>query len=316
LTWLTFADLDARADELDALVARTPDIDHFCSSTPWILPAQAAFAPQAAPLVWAAPEGLVAMMAIPLEGGVRAAVPLEASWGLASGLIGPEPGRLVEPFLRALRGLAPSGRPRIAVFSGTAPGGAAAKALARAGARVLGAATDRVVADLTGGVEAFLARRSAKFRATALRARRAAAARGVTYEHARDPALERIIAVEARSWKAAEGAGIDAGPMHDFYRGMLPRLAARGALRVVFVRLGGEDIAFCFGGRVGPLYRGLQVSFDDAHARLSPGVLAHLEMIAGLVTEGAAAYDLGTDMDYKRRWGEPGLRTVAMVVAV
>jgi CelD/BcsL family acetyltransferase involved in cellulose biosynthesis len=316
VTWLSFAQLDARADELDRFVAATPEIDHFCSSSPWLLSAQAAFAPRAQPVIWADDGGVVATMAIELEGGLRAAVPLEASWGLASGVLGPEPAPLVDAYLRALRALPARERPRIAVFSGTAPGGAAARALARVGARTIGPPTDRIVADLGGGVAGFLSRRSSKFRATALRARRAAAARGVSYVRSRVADLDRILGVELRSWKAAEGSGIDSGPMLEFYRAMLPRLVGRGALRVVFVQLDGADIAFCFGGRAGALYRGLQVSFDEAHARLSPGVLAHLEMIAFLADEGVTRYDLGTDMEYKRRWGEVGLRTEAMVVAV
>jgi CelD/BcsL family acetyltransferase involved in cellulose biosynthesis len=315
VTWLSFAELAARAEELDAWVGQTADIDAFCSSSAWVLPAQAAFAPAATPLVWADVSGLAAFMAIELEGGLRAAVPLEASWGLASGLLGPDPARLAAAFLGALR-VRPEPRPRIVVFSGTAPDGAAAHALARLGARGIGPPTERIVASLEGGLAGFLARRSAKFRATCARARRAAVAQKVRYERSTDADLDRIVAVEARSWKAAEASGIDTGPMYTFYREMLPRLAARGALRVVYVRQGDQDIAFCFGGRAGAQYRGLQVSFDDAHARLSPGVLAHLEMIALLADEGATSYDLGTDMDYKRRWGEPGLRTIAMVIAV
>jgi CelD/BcsL family acetyltransferase involved in cellulose biosynthesis len=108
--------------------------------------------------------------------------------------------------------------------------------------------------------------------------------------------------------------------MQRFYRLMLPRLAARGALRAVLVTRGGRDVAFCFGGlfpaggRTG--YRGLQSSYDDDLARLSPGALAHLEMIALLCEEGVATYDLGSDMDYKRRWGERGLTTIAVAAVV
>jgi CelD/BcsL family acetyltransferase involved in cellulose biosynthesis len=321
LPWLTFDELDDRADELDAWVARTPDIDTFCSSSAWILPAQAAFAPRAAPLVWSGAAGMVALMILELEGGVRAAVPLEASWGLASAILGPEASPVLGELFPALRARPAAERPRLLVFSGVAPDGDCARSLAAQGARPAGPVTDRIIASLEGGVDGFMRRRSAKFRASVQRARRHAANLGARYErHAvfDEDGLERlaarIFAVEVRSWKAAEGSGIDAGPMHDFYRRMLPRLARQGALRLVFVRLGDEDVAFCFGGLAGGLYRGLQVSFDDAHARMSPGVLAHLEMIELLAAEGVGGYDLGTDMDYKRRWGEPGLRTGAFVI--
>jgi Acetyltransferase (GNAT) domain len=323
LSWLSFAELDRRSDEIDDLAGRTPDIDAFCSSSAWVLPAQAAFAPNARPLIHESADGVAAFMSLALEGGVVAAVPLEASWGLASGLLGADPEPVVAGFLAALRAEPSTERPRVIAFSGTDPDSRAAEVLDRAGARPAGMATDRIVASLEGGLEGFLGRRSAKFRAEARRARRAAEASGIVYEHhlafadgALGRAEERILAIERKSWKSAEGNGIDAGPMREFYRRMLPRLAKKGSLRLVFVSRGGADVAFCFGGLGGGIYRGLQASFDHAQAKDSPGVLAHLEMIRLLADEGALGYDLGTDMEYKRRWGEPGLRTVAYVLAV
>ena len=164
-------------------------------------------------------------------------------------------------------------------------------------------------------------------RAGLRRTRRAAEAAGVTYERLVDfteaealAVAERIFSIEDTSWKSAEGGGMEPGPMRDFYRLMIPRLARRGGLRVVFVRQDGADRAFCFGGLFESggvtTYRGLQASYDDRFARLAPGVLAHVEMIHLCCDERVAAYDLGTDMDYKRRWGEPGLRTVSCVAVV
>ena len=323
MPWVSFAELDRLSDAMDDLAGCTPDIDAFCSSSAWVLPAQAAFAPQARPLVHRSRDGVAAFMALALDGGVIAAVPLEASWGLASGLLGPDPEPILDGFVAALRAEPFAQRPRVVAFSGTDPDSRAADALARIGARPAGLATDRIVASLEGGLDGFLSRRSPKFRAEARRARRAADTRGITYdrlvaldEDTLATADTRILAVERHSWKSAEGNGIDAGPMREFYRRMLPRLAKKGTLRVVFVKKGDADIAFCFGGLSGDIYRGLQVSFDAAYAKDAPGVLAHLEMIRLLAAEGAEGYDLGTDMEYKRRWGEPGLRTVAYVLAV
>jgi hypothetical protein len=323
VAWLTFAELHDCADELDELAARTPDIDTFCSSSPWVLPAQAAFAPQARSMALRSDAGVAAYMSLVLDGGAVAAVPLEASWGLASGLLTAEPERLLDEFVGAVRAEPAATRPRVVAFSGTEPRSLLAGALKRMGARPAGVVTDRIVADLSGGLEGFLSRRSPKFRAEARRARRSAEARGVWVERLARVGPdeiarveERILAVERRSWKSAEGNGIDAGPMLDFYRRMLPRLAVKGTLRVVFVKKGDDDIAFCFGGVAGGLYRGLQVSFDAAHGRDSPGVLGHLAMIELLAAEGTSGYDLGTDMEYKRRWGELGLRTAVYVLAL
>jgi CelD/BcsL family acetyltransferase involved in cellulose biosynthesis len=323
--WLDFAQLEAAADDFDALVAASPDVDGFCSSTPWILPARVAFTPQAPPLVGAGENGVAAMMIVPVSGGAPAAVALEASWGLASPFASPDPAALVAELYAALR--APARR-RVAalVVTGITGGGAAMRALERGARRALfpaGPPTQRISASLQGGVDGFLARRSPKLRATVRRALRLARASGLRLERgfafAPDEVtrlLDRAIAVERRSWKAVDGGGLTDTGMETFYRHMLPRLARRGALRSVFVTDGERDVAFCFGGVVGGIYRGLQSSYDEAHAQLSPGALVHFEMISLLCEEGATVYDLGTDMDYKRRWGEPALETVSCVAVV
>lgn len=323
---LTFAQLDLRTARFDALVSQTREIDLFCSSTDWVLPARAAFAPGARPFVIEAPEGFVALMAVPTVEGGRALLPLEASWGLASPFVGPDP----EPLVALLFALLGDGEPPAdALFlSGLAIDGRAFQAVEAAVSRSKrwllyeGPTAGRHCADIRGGLEAFYGRRSAGFRANARRARRQAAAAGVTYEHvahvstaAEVVALyDRIQAVERRCWKGMGGHGIDNEPARGFYRYMVHRLARRGALRVVFARLGGCDVAYVFGGLLAGTYRGLQCSFDDTHRSLSPGVLVHLEMIEALAAEGIALYDLGSEMDYKRRWGEEGLRTSTAVV--
>ena len=42
---LTIDELEARSDELDHDVIRTPSIDRFCSSSAWVLPAARALMP-------------------------------------------------------------------------------------------------------------------------------------------------------------------------------------------------------------------------------------------------------------------------------
>jgi CelD/BcsL family acetyltransferase involved in cellulose biosynthesis len=326
--WLSFAELDARSADFDAHIARTPEIDRYCSSSHWILPAQAAFAPEARPLVLEVEgAGYAALMSVPLLGGDRVAVPLEASWGLASPFAGEDPAAIIAELFAAIdeRTTADDDVPPVLAISGIAVRGRAMTAVVRnartRGVLRAGPPALRIVADLRGGFDAFLGRRSAKFRASVRRARRAAAANGVSYTRLRDlspaalaAAWERVLTVERRCWKAHAESGIDAGPMHVFYREMLPRIAAGGQLRLVFVSRGTTDLAYCFGAVFGDTYRGLQVSFDDEYRAESPGVLAHLEMIDWLCEENVAAYDLGSDMDYKRRWGEAGLETGIIVL--
>jgi CelD/BcsL family acetyltransferase involved in cellulose biosynthesis len=325
MRWLGFAELDRLAPELDALVGASPEVDRFCSSSAWILPAREAFAPAAPPLVARLEAGIASFMIVPVVGGGRAGVALESSWLLASPLAGPDPAALVAELFALLRA-GPRRPVDVLIVSGVAPGSRALAALEGAARRptiVVAPPTERRVASLEGGLDAFLARRSPKLRAGLARARRLAATEGLSIERRVDfregeerELLGRVLAVEARSWKAHDASGMNDAQMQTFYRLMLPRLARRGALRAVLVTRDGRDVAFCFGAVLFGGYRGLQSSYDEAHARLSPGALAHLEMIALLCDEGVTTYDLGSDMDYKRRWGEPGLTTLTVAAVV
>lgn len=306
----------ALADRIDELCVITPDVDRFCSSSAWILSAREAFAPEADPFVLDRPEGIVALAHH--RDGVDIYTPFEAMWGLASPFLGPDPRPLVNALAAEV-----AARPRsVYAFLGLSPGSAAVAAVAaRFSSRfdlVEGPPAARVMARLDGGLEGFLSRRSPKFRANARRARRAAAAEGWAYElHAapdedRTAALfRRALAVETRSWKAGEGILVP--PMRTFYTRMLPRLAARGRLRALFVRRGDEDAGYAFVAVFGGVMRGLQASYDERFARAAPGVLLHLALIERACAEGLGCYDLGTDGDYKRRWGEGRMETIALI---
>jgi CelD/BcsL family acetyltransferase involved in cellulose biosynthesis len=93
---------------------------------------------------------------------------------------------------------------------------------------------------------------------------------------------------------------------------MLPRLAARGALRLMFARHEGRDVAYILGAVAGDTYRGLQFSFDDAYRDDSLGNLAQYHQIAALCDEGVTRYDLGSGFPYKRRWAESGMVTMTL----
>ena len=102
--------------------------------------------------------------------------------------------------------------------------------------------------------------------------------------------------------------------MVDFYDHMSAYLAKHGALRMVFARHEGCDIAMGFGGILGDTFRGLQMSYDADFKHLSLGNLIQRELITRVAQESVCHYDLGTEMDYKRRWSRPGLETVALVI--
>ncbi len=319
--WLDFAQLEAEAHAWDALVAVTEGVDRFCSGSDWILPARIAFAPQARPFVAFTPDAAVALMRIDAEGGHEVAVPLEAGWGLACPFAGADPLAQVD-LLDAM--LDDARRPPDALFlSGIERGGPLFDGLVRrfsGRCRLgLGPPSGRRSTSIEGGVEGFLGRRSAKFRAGLRRAARKAGEDGFFFEY-RDhfqsaPAIAaRLMSIERRSWKGRSEQGVSSGPPRLFYEEMVRRFVDRGALRVVFARYGDEDVAFCFGGVLGEAYRGLQVSFVQGYEAWSPGNLAQLEMIRGLASEGVRTYHLGMEMPYKARWAEEGLETITLAL--
>ncbi len=314
---LSLAEFEARADAFDALAAADPAIDGFCSSTFWILPFHAAFAPERELVIAGCERGFAALAAAP-----RALEPLEQMWRFACPLVGPGAadalGALVDGVLDAPRlPLVLSGlpldrawlEPRLQPLRGFA-------------VRAAGT-TQRCVASLEGGADGFLARRSARLRQSLRAAERRARAAGLVFERSRPAsagearvALDRALAVERSSWKGRSGVGVDRGPMRAFYAGVCERLAGRGALRFVFARRGDRDIGYLHGGALRARFRGLQLSFDAAEAALSVGNLLQLEAVRWLADDGFACYDLGSaQAAYKSRWAER-LETTATLLCV
>lgn len=320
---LTIYQLRSLADAHFAATSATSAIDRFCSSLDWILPAHEAFIPDHPLHLRQFGDGFATLARgfNPRIG--RYLQPLEASWCLASPFVGGDTDALIDAFAHECSVRLVDWD--LLYLSGIPPDGAMMRRIVRAFGREhqigLGHRTRRFVAALDGGVDGYLARRSAKFRAALRRARRLADADGVTYEVVRDvadadvPALyERILKIEERSWKGRADTGILDGGMNTFYRLMLPRLARRGALRVVFARRDEHDIAFVFGGLFDRDYRGLQLSYDHNFRHLSPGNLVQLRMIEALIEDQIASYDLGSELDYKPRWAEQTVETVTLWV--
>ena len=319
-----FGTFEAGAEAFDADVCLTPEIDRFCSSALWVLPARAAFHAQSPPLVLRSSAGTALLAAGKAASLGRYLAAGEAMWGLACPLIAPTPEVLAAHFAQAMRLLAPTWD--VLWIGGVLRGGRMFRSLVPALSGFaelrLGPVTKRWTATLDGGFDGWFARRSPKFRTNARRDLRKAQEAGVVITPLdappgmpSDPAAlyARIQDIEARSWKGELGSGFVAGDMRAFYAKMLPRLIARGALRALVAQKDGVDIAFIFGGVLGGTYRGLQVSFDNRYRELALGNVMQLEMIRRLADEGLHTYDLGSDMDYKARWSEPGLETTTVI---
>lgn len=314
-------DLAEVADAFDREVACTEAIDRFCSSTAWILSAAGALMPPRASFSFRGEHGYFAMMRGVHPAGFPYIEPVELAWGLAAPLIGRDAHVLVEevlPVLAARRDW------QLAILAGHTADGPQRRALdallPSRWERRRGQPTIRHVASLDGGIDGFLGRRSRELRKSLRKALRAAETEGLTFEAVRAGAgeggalYERIQAVETFSWKAREGVGISAGPMHAFYAAMLPRLCALGQQRTIFARHRGRDVGYILGAVMGGEYRGLQFSYADELSRFGIGALLQYHQVIELCTEGVARYDLGTEMEYKRRWAEDIMETEMLVL--
>jgi hypothetical protein len=314
-------DLAAYADDFDREVAATPSIDRFCSTTAWILAAASALMPPRAPFSFRGRHGYFAAMRGVHPAGFPYVEPVELAWGLAAPLIGRDPDALADEVVAVL---AARRDWQLAILSGLMPSGPQRKALERTipprWERRRGTPTIRHVASLDGGVDGFLARRSRELRKTLRKSLRVAAADGVSFEPVTGTEREaealyvRIQEIESRSWKSRDGVGISTGPMRAFYGHMLPRLCARGQQRLIFARRDDRDIGYILGAVFEGEYRGLQFSYDDEFAGLGIGGLLQYHQIEMLCTEGVGRYDLGTEMDYKRRWAEDVMETEMLVL--
>jgi hypothetical protein len=315
-------DIAAVADDFDREVAATPAIDRFCSSSAWILAAAAALMPPRAPFAFRSESGYFAAMRGVHPAGFPYIEPVELAWGLAAPLIGRDPVALAVDVAAVL---AERRDWQLAILSGMTADGPQRRALDRLlpprWERRRGTPTVRHVASLDGGIDGFLSRRSRELRKSLRRSLRAAGGAGVTFESVRvtdataaAALYARIQDVEAASWKARDGVGISAGPMRTFYELMLPRLCATGQQRTVFARVDGRDLGYIFGAVFEGEYRGLQFSYDDDHAGLGIGGLLQYHQIVELCQDGVARYDLGTEMDYKRRWAEEVMETEMLVL--
>ncbi len=315
-------DLAAVADDFDREVAATPAIDRFCSSSAWILAAAHALMPPRAAFSFRGQHGYLAAMRGVHPAGFPYIEPVELAWGLAAPLIGRDPDALADEVIAML---AARRDWQLTILAGLTADGPQRHALERAmpprWERRRGTPTVRHVASLDGGLDGFLARRSRELRKTIRKSLRAAAQTGVTFEPVRVTTAAgaaalyaRIQGVETGSWKAREGVGISSGPMRAFYAHMLPRLCQQRQQRTLFARADDRDVGYIFGAVLEGEYRGLQFSYDDRYAELGIGGLLQYHQIAELCAEGLARYDLGTEMDYKRRWAEDVMETEMLVV--
>ena len=119
-----------------------------------------------------------------------------------------------------------------------------------------------------------------------------------------DELLEEGFSIEGSGWKEAEGTSINAHPATRRFYTETARWAAEGGfLRLAFLRLDGQPLAFDFCLESHKIHYLIKTGYDPAYAKFSPGkILRHL-MIARAFSEGLAVYDMGGVAEpYKQRY--------------
>jgi len=311
-----FSEIESAFDTTIAAIADSQGIDPVCSTSGWIIPAAAAFSATSEQHVFASSHGYLALLDRPSPNG-PILTSFDAMWGFATPIIGSEPAAIVADVAAVLSQLEHT----VLVLSGLDPSAALFNEVERQ-LKPMGysGTSDRCVVDLSDGFEAWLGRRSSRFRRSLRSAANRGAAEGVTVQHLTPastdvPAtFDRILAIEADSWKSEVDSGLVDTQLGFFTRAMADRFAATDSLRVQFAQLDGADIGYVIGARHGDRYRGFQHSFNQNYPSLSIGKFLQFHTIASLADEGVVTYDMGMHMGYKVSYADRIESTVTAVI--
>jgi len=298
--------LEAR-DRYDAAVAAAPGATPFVSGSLWQLAARDTLERPGADDETLIVEDGGDWLLFAERGGQRLFAPYETAWLFGCPLVGNAetlPDLLHEAARRYLAspaaflvGGVPRGGPLEAALqgsrhryrqSGTFPG------------------TDCMLIDLEGDAEAWLGRRSPRFRKGLAKLR---LPEGHRFEEADrlspGALLQRLLAVQARTYKWREGSDIFLDPRYRaFYERLIAGLHRRGGVRATFVTGEGGDLAYILGGVEGGTYRGLQMGYDESRREAGLGNLLQWQNLQDRATEGLRRYDLGMHSPYKERWAD------------
>ncbi len=319
---LSLAAFDEQADAYDSAVSCFPGIDTFCSRSDWIIPFHRACLSDCPVYILRSKDSFVVFTKIVRPDGMVFFTPLEPSWCFPSPLVGPDSPELLKDAVcgnpaaeglsyaciqlsglpddqRFILRLAHLLRSRFSIFPGQS--------------------TVRRVASLEGGLDGYLSRRSKKFRTNIARALRQAAERGIRFRRVSaaagfeglDSVYDRVVDIESRSWKGLSGQGVNTQPLREFYRLVIRRTGARGALRLIFACHEHSPVGYIYGACSGQGYRGFQFSFDRNYASCSLGNVLQYRMLEWLSEEGWQRYDMGAHAPYKEKWAEQEHRTLS-----
>lgn len=116
--------------------------------------------------------------------------------------------------------------------------------------------------------------------------------------------LDEIYAVEARSWKAAEGTALATSAIQgDFFVRFSQAAASQGMLRVAFLRIDGRAVAMQIACEWQQRFWLFKISYDQSFARCSPGQLLLRHTLRHAAATGLLSYELmGIMDDWTTQW--------------
>lgn len=119
-----------------------------------------------------------------------------------------------------------------------------------------------------------------------------------------DELLEEGFRVEGSGWKGEYGTSIESHPAtRRFYTEVARWSAERGWLRLAFLRLDGQAIAFDYCFEYNRVHYLLKTGYDPAYKKFAPGMIIRHLMLKRAFAENIVTYDfLGEDYTWKREW--------------
>ncbi len=160
--------------------------------------------------------------------------------------------------------------------------------------------------------DGYLAGRSAKFRNHLRRTeKRLEGSHDVQVADVWSPAdvdlwYERLLDVERASWKQAQGTSISAiARQTGFYRDLCLGAAARGRLRLHFLMLNGEAVAYNLGYVKDRCYFYLKTSCVEQHKKLGIATYLRARLVEGLIASGVRTMDFPAEpYDWESQWAD------------
>jgi CelD/BcsL family acetyltransferase involved in cellulose biosynthesis len=116
--------------------------------------------------------------------------------------------------------------------------------------------------------------------------------------------LDEGLQLEAKGWKGRAGTAIcQAADTLEFYTALARQAGYDGQLRLWFLRLNGQAIAFQYGLQDGTRHLLLKPAYDETHGAIGPGHLLIEMVLQDCIARGLQEFDfLGPDMPWKSDW--------------